>query len=75
MSLLKPVKKTTSKTFRLSCPADVLSEIQRYCATFHFEKFDDFFVQAAQYVLHHDKDWLRLKKSPDPTLAFPVAAD
>ena len=63
MPLIKPYKKIQNEILKLSCPNDLLEEIQRYCAAFHIEKSEDFLVQAAQYVLETDKDWSRLKKT------------
>lgn len=64
MPLIKPNKKVQNESLKLSCPSDLLSEIQQYCAAFHIERPEEFFVQAAQYVLEHDKDWARSKKAP-----------
>ncbi|MCD8500084.1 MAG: hypothetical protein LRY43_03360 [Gammaproteobacteria bacterium] len=41
----------------------MLEEIQQYCAAFYIEKPEEFFIQAAHYVLANDKDWTRSKKS------------
>ncbi len=63
MPIIKPYRKVQNKTLKLSCPSDLLEEVQRYCAAFHIEKLEEFFMQAAQYVLANDKDWTRSKKS------------
>lgn len=47
---------------KLSCPCNLLEEIQQYCEAFQVEKIEDFFLQSARYVLTHDKDWMRSKK-------------
>lgn len=64
MPIIKPIKKLHNETLRLQCPTDLFSEIQNYCAAFHIEKPEAFFLQAAQYILEKDKDWKQLKKSP-----------
>lgn len=64
MPIIKPYRKVQNETLKLSCPSDLLEEIQRYCVAFHIEKPEEFFVQAAQYVLEHDKDWTRSKNKP-----------
>ena len=64
MPIIKPTRKVQNETVRVPCPLTLLEEIQQYCAAFHIEKPELFFVQAAQYILQHDKDWTRSKKIP-----------
>ena len=64
MPIIKPHRKVQNEAIKLSCPSDLLEEIKRYCAAFHIAKPEEFFVQAAQYVLEHDKDWTRSKNKP-----------
>ena len=64
MPIIKPTRKVQNETIRVPCPLTLIEEIQQYCAAFHIEKPEIFFVQAAQYVLQHDKDWIRSKKLP-----------
>lgn len=65
MPLIQSIKKVQSETIRLLCPTPLLGEIQQYCQAFHLEKQEDFFIQAAYYVLQQDKDWARFKKTSD----------
>lgn len=68
MPLIHAYKKVQNELIKLSCPSDLLNEIHQYCTTFHIEKSEEFFVQAAQYILNHDKDWNRLKKTKEEEL-------
>lgn len=65
MPIIKPIQKLQNESVRLQCPVDLITEIKNYCEAFHIEKAETFFLQAAEHVLEKDKDWKRLKKSPD----------
>ncbi len=62
MPLIQPNKTMKNQFIKLSCPCNLLEEIQQYCEAFQVEKIEDFFLQSARYVLTHDKDWMRSKK-------------
>ena len=72
MPLIQPTRKIQNEAIRLLCPMSILSEVQQYCTAFHIEKQEDFFIQAARFVLQNDKDWARFKKSSDSHISTPT---
>lgn len=58
MPIIKAKEKTTKEQIRLSIEKNIFEEIRQYCEWAGVQKADDFFEQAAQYILSKDKDWL-----------------
>ncbi len=57
MPIIKAKNKPEKKQIRVSVEASTLDNITAYCELFNIKKPDDFFEQAAQYILSKDKDW------------------
>ena len=57
MSLLKATTKTNKRSIRLTMPEELLAEVEKYCNWAAIQKVEDFFEQAAQYILVKDKAW------------------
>lgn len=57
MALLDPKKrsKRMQVTFRLE--ESLISEVSAYCQWLGIARLQDFFEQAADYILKNDKDW------------------
>lgn len=61
MAIIKP-KPTIERTqLKLSIDAQVLAEVERYCAYAKFKKPDEFFEEAALHILTKDKDFREWK--------------
>jgi hypothetical protein len=42
--------------------SDLLQEIKEYCEAFEIKAIDNFFCEAAHYVLKNDRDWIKIHK-------------
>lgn len=61
MSIIKP-KPTVERTqLKINIDAQVLTEVERYCAYAKFKKPDEFFEEAALHILTKDKDFREWK--------------
>lgn len=57
MALLQPTKQIQKEQLRIYANKILLEEINQYCQWLGVRKIDDFFEQAAEYILQRDKDW------------------
>ncbi len=57
MSLLIPQLKSKKITLSLRLDESLLTAIKSYNEWVGIERVDDFFEQAARYILDKDKDW------------------
>lgn len=58
MPLIKAKQKTEKEQIRISIENNIFEKIKQYCEWANVKKHDDFFEQAAEFVLSKDKDWL-----------------
>ncbi|MEO8402828.1 MAG: hypothetical protein ABI597_13735 [Gammaproteobacteria bacterium] len=58
MPIIKGKDKSTKEQVRISIEKNIIDEIRQYCEWAGVQKTDDFFEQAAQYILSKDKDWI-----------------
>jgi hypothetical protein len=58
MSIIKIRPRAEKEAIRISLDKQVLDNVKQYCAWLGVKKPDDFFEQAAEYVLAKDKEWL-----------------
>ena len=59
MPIIKASSKNEKEQVRISIEKNILEEIKKYCDWADVKKYDDFFIQAAQFVLSKDKDWVK----------------
>lgn len=57
MPLIKSKQKQEKAQVRICIESKVLETIKQYCDWAGVKKQDEFFEQAAQYLLSKDKDW------------------
>ena len=63
MSLIKPKTKQAKTAVRVKIDASIMHEINKYISWAGFDKKDDFFEQAASFIITKDKEYLKLKKN------------
>ena len=57
MPIIKTKQKQDKEAIRISVESKILETIKQYCDWVGVKKHDDFFEQAAEYLLSKDKDW------------------
>lgn len=62
MPIIKAKQKHDKEQIRISIETKVLEKIREYCDWAKITKPDEFFEQAAEYVLAKDKDWIALNQ-------------
>jgi hypothetical protein len=70
MALLDP-KKQRSKRVAISLRLEesLINEVSAYCRWLGIARLQDFFEQAADYILKNDKDWKQARASPKAATA------
>jgi desulfoferrodoxin (superoxide reductase-like protein) len=63
MPIIKAKQKQEKEQIRISVDKSVIENIRQYCEWASISKQDEFFEQAAEFVLSKDKDWLALKNN------------
>lgn len=58
MPIIKAKQKQEKEQIRISIENRILEKIRQYCEWAGIGKQDEFFEQAAEFVLSKDKDWL-----------------
>jgi hypothetical protein len=58
MPLLNPTKINEKKTVKILQETQLLEDIQRYCKWCAIASLDEFYAQAARFVLAKDKEWV-----------------
>lgn len=58
MPIIKSTQKQEKEQIRISIEKTIAEKIRQYCEWADVKKPDDFFEQAAEYILSKDKDWL-----------------
>ena len=58
MPIIKAKEKQEKEQVRISIDTRVLEKVKQYCAWASISKPDEFFEQAAEFVLSKDKEWL-----------------
>ena len=64
MALLNPQNRSKRTQISIRLPEHLLTEIGDYCQWIGIAKLQDFFEQAAEYILDHDQDWKKERKPP-----------
>jgi hypothetical protein len=62
MPIIVPNQAKTFEKIRIQVPSVLLEEIKNYCKEFSISETEDFFNEAAKYVLKMDKDWQKILK-------------
>ena len=62
MAILKPLKKVEHESISAKIPKELKEEINMYCEFAKIDTLQDFIIQASEYVLSKDKDWIKFKK-------------
>lgn len=57
MPIIKSNQKQDKKQVTIRIESHILDKIKQYCDWAGVKKNDDFFQQAAEYLLLKDKDW------------------
>ena len=65
MALLNPKDRSKRIPISLRLPEQLLAEIGDYCQWIGIAKLQDFFEQAAEYILDNDHDWKKESKKPN----------
>jgi hypothetical protein len=58
MPIIKSKEKKEKEQIRISIDKPIIEKIRQYCEWADVQKPDDFFQQAAEFILSKDKDWL-----------------
>ena len=58
MPIIKSKEKKEKEQIRISIDKSIIEKIRQYCEWADVQKPDDFFQQAAEFILSKDKDWL-----------------
>jgi len=58
MAIIKVKKKLEKEQIRISIENNLLEKIKKYCEWAGVTRQEDFFEQAAEYILSKDKDWI-----------------
>ena len=58
MPIIKASGKIEKEQVRISIDKSVLEKVKQYCAWADV-KYDDFFAQAAEFVMSKDKEWIK----------------
>lgn len=66
MPIISPSGKTKKMQATISIESGLLEEIKKYCDFAKFEKRDEFFQKAAEYILSKDKEWQSFKNRELP---------
>lgn len=61
MALLDPKKRSKRVPVSLRFEEQLMDEIGAYCKWLGIARLQDFFEQAAEYILKNDKDWKQEK--------------
>ena len=59
MPIIKASEKIEKEQVRINIDKSILDKIRQYFEWADVKKHDDFFAQAAEFVLSKDKDWLK----------------
>lgn len=62
MSLIKPISKRKVKSLKLNIDEKLLTRIEKYCNWAKVEKVEQFFEQAAEYILKKDSAFKKLEE-------------
>jgi hypothetical protein len=62
MPIITPSQTKNLEKIRIQTPSVLLDEIKSYCKEFSISEVEDFYNEAAKYVLKNDKDWQKIVK-------------
>jgi hypothetical protein len=57
MAIIKVKQKSEKIQIRIAIENHTMEKIKQYCEWLDVKKPDDFFQQAAEYILSKDKEW------------------
>ncbi len=60
MPIIKAKQKQEKEQIRINIEKGIYEKIKQYCEWAGVQKYDEFFEQAAEFVLSKDKDWLTI---------------
>lgn len=63
MPIIKAKQKEEKEQVRINIEKNILENIRQYCEWAGIDKPDEFYEQAAEFVLSKDKDWQALKNN------------
>ncbi len=69
MALLDPKKRSKRVPISFRFEEQLIDEVSAYCKWLGIARLQDFFEQAADYILKNDKDWRQEKTIPKATIA------
>lgn len=58
MPIIKSKSKKEKEQIRISIDKAIIEKIRQYCEWADVQKPDEFFQQAAEFILSKDKEWL-----------------
>ena len=58
MPIIKPCTKPQKEIVRVSLDVETINKVREYCEWLEIKKIDEFFQQAAEFILTKDKDWI-----------------
>ncbi len=67
MSIIKSKEKSKKEQIRISIEKHIAEKIRQYCEWAGVDKTDEFFEQAAEFVLAKDKEWLNHVNQKEPS--------
>jgi hypothetical protein len=62
MPIITPTHAKAYEKIRIQVPSDLLEEVRTYCKEFSISEVEDFFNEAAKFILKTDKDWRKINK-------------
>ncbi len=65
MPIVKKKSKPEKKYSRIGIETSIMEKVQQYCNWLNMKKPDEFFEQAAEYLLSKDKDWINYINSKE----------
>lgn len=66
MPLIQSKQKIEKEHCRISIEKNILEKVNQYCEWAEIKKLDDFFEQAAEYILSKDREWLKHLQQKEP---------
>ena len=65
MSIIKSKQKHKRSQVRINIENPIMEKIKQYCEWANVEKLDDFFEQAAEFVLQKDPAWKNFSRKKE----------
>ena len=68
MPIIKAKTKVEKEQLRVSIDSKLIANVREYCDWANVQKIDDFFEQAASFILAKDKEWVKYINLEKPIL-------